>query len=977
MSKKNILKKWGAYALGIMAITGGMVATNIITNNSVQVSASTPDLFVVGHSDMSSLSEKEIVMANANGNYNALYVDVAMHVGAGSVSGYKDKYFVVDGVDENFDLSKIKYEDIISGINYLDGTQGTINQYGVLNLHFVFLNSATYNKNHDISHFTTENFNVKNIWNMLNIILENEYELSDDFVLGGSNQINYQRFSNATIKYNSNGTKDIERSESYPAFQFNINVNGVHSEDTRYLKVEQHNLEHLLTDSFTQKDIDDAFVAGAESVDITSDNESVINQYITDNNMKTESEYNSYGESQYQAGAESVDITSDNDGAINQYITDNNMKTEEEYNSYGESQYQAGTESVDITSDNEQSYNSGFQDAMDSFGKTEDSEGKYMYMFEMADRHGSVERKSIIINEEQGKSNVLKTTLFLNINNNNGAVNHYDDSSYLINVDEILDFDNLRYSDIVRYGDKIVEDTGYVFSYSDVIFYSPSGKLVSFINNVDLENLSKQIMELIKVNELAELNEDMTNMRVNFSHTALDYFGNFVSIEQNYEGQEFVNVSNNGSIGIHVNSGRNLDFSVMRRSYDDVMYGVYGNGYSHDQYLEYGEEQFNAGAESVDITSDNESAINQYITDNNMKTEEEYNAYGEEQFNAGKEENANEYADRLNELDMTINNLNREIDNLNSKINDYETTDDKYQLGYENGRVDGELIGFNRGFEEALSKDLQTYGEEQFNKGYNSGLSIGFSNGYNQAQQEKDEEIGNIEQEKEDLVGQVESLQNDITGLNNRINELTGTINNMNGLLDKKYDEGFVAGAESVDITSDNEQIYQQGYFDGYTQCEIDNPPSVTYPENTYEFGFMEGYDAGLREGRESVDITIDNESAINQYITDNNMKTEEEYKNYGTSQYKAGAESVDITLDNESAVSKYLSDNNMKTEEEYNAYGEEKYSLGYKDNSFGKQVKRLGSSVGTFFINLGKGVVQYVAFGWLWDKSGRFSPAF
>jgi len=50
---------------------------------------------------------------------------------------------------------------------------------------------------------------------------------------------------------------------------------------------------------------------------------------------------------------------------------------------------------------------------------------------------------------------------------------------------------------------------------------------------------------------------------------------------------------------------------------------------------------------------------------------------------------------------------------------------------------------------------------------------------------------------------------------------------------------------------------------------------------------------------------------------------------------------------------------------------------LGYKDNAFGKQVKRLGSNIGTFFVNIGKGIVQYVAFGWAWDKSGKFMPNF
>jgi len=39
MSFKKILKKWGTYALGVMALTGGFVAGNAISNNTTNVSA--------------------------------------------------------------------------------------------------------------------------------------------------------------------------------------------------------------------------------------------------------------------------------------------------------------------------------------------------------------------------------------------------------------------------------------------------------------------------------------------------------------------------------------------------------------------------------------------------------------------------------------------------------------------------------------------------------------------------------------------------------------------------------------------------------------------------------------------------------------------------------------------------------------------------------------------------------------------------
>ena len=82
----------------------------------------------------------------------------------------------------------------------------------------------------------------------------------------------------------------------------------------------------------------DGYKDGQESVDITSNDAEVIQNYITNNNYHTHSDYLSYGETKYTEGVASVDT----EQLINNYITSNNMKTEEQYINYGLEQRREG-----------------------------------------------------------------------------------------------------------------------------------------------------------------------------------------------------------------------------------------------------------------------------------------------------------------------------------------------------------------------------------------------------------------------------------------------------------------------------------------------------------------------------------------------------------------------------------------------------------------------------------------------------------
>lgn len=72
-------------------------------------------------------------------------------------------------------------------------------------------------------------------------------------------------------------------------------------------------------------------------------------------------------------------------------------------------------------------------------------------------------------------------------------------------------------------------------------------------------------------------------------------------------------------------------------------YIVNNNYHDHEEYLEYGEQKYEEGQNSVDIKSDNESAIQSYIAINNMKTEVEYIQYGTTKYNEGKVDGVEEY----------------------------------------------------------------------------------------------------------------------------------------------------------------------------------------------------------------------------------------------------------------------------------------------------------------------------------------------
>ena len=115
---------------------------------------------------------------------------------------------------------------------------------------------------------------------------------------------------------------------------------------------------------------------------------------------------------------------------------------------------------------------------------------------------------------------------------------------------------------------------------------------------------------------------------------------------------------------------------------------------------------------------------------------------------------------------------------------------------------------------------------------------------------------------------------------------------------DKK--DSYEAGKNSVDITIDNQDAYDQGYNDGKSAeipvlelpdfPRLEGESDADYLNRWRESDNQGAYDKGYKEGQDSVDITTDNQDAYDKG-------------------YKEGQDSVDITVDNKDAYDKGYSD--------------------------------------------------------------------
>lgn len=251
----------------------------------------------------------------------------------------------------------------------------------------------------------------------------------------------------------------------------------------------------------------------------------------------------------------------------------------------------------------------------------------------------------------------------------------------------------------------------------------------------------------------------------------------------------------------------------------------------HDNFTEdydkYFEEGFNAGAgensyqkgfedgkNSVDITIDNKEAIEEYIDNNELKTQEEYLQYGEEKyingFNAGK-----------SSVDITSN------DDL------------IYMEAYTQGLENGKIIGA----EEALnSLDLEAIKKSEYDRGFENGRKTGFAEG---------EASVDITSDNDTVIHAYIKKYNYHTDFDFNLN----------------FDLGFNEGVKYVYKNIETDEVVTK-YVKEYIRVNKyhTNTQYIDNSDEYYKKGFSDGVEFGKEQGKQYIYRTIESDPIIQEH---------------------------------------------------------------------------------------------------------------
>ena len=251
----------------------------------------------------------------------------------------------------------------------------------------------------------------------------------------------------------------------------------------------------------------------------------------------------------------------------------------------------------------------------------------------------------------------------------------------------------------------------------------------------------------------------------------------------------------------------------------------------HDNFTEnydkYYQEGFDAGAgensyqkgyedgrESVDITVDNKQAIEDYISNNELKTQQEYLSYGEEKytngFNAGK-----------SSVDVTSND------------------DQIYMEAYTEGLNDGKTIGFQEGVN---SIDLEEIKKSEYDRGYQNGYNTGFANG---------ESSVDITSDNDTVIHAYIEKHNYHTDFDFNLN----------------FDLGFSEGIKFVYKNIESDEVVTK-YVKEYIRVNKyhTNTQYIDNSDEYYKKGYKEGYKLGLEDGKEYIYRTVESDPIIQEH---------------------------------------------------------------------------------------------------------------
>jgi len=245
---------------------------------------------------------------------------------------------------------------------------------------------------------------------------------------------------------------------------------------------------------------------------------------------------------------------------------------------------------------------------------------------------------------------------------------------------------------------------------------------------------------------------------------------------------------------------------------------------NYDKYFEEGfnagvgensyQEGYEAGKNSVDITADNKQAIEDYISNNELKTQEEYLNYGEEKytngFNAGKAS-----------IDVTSN--------------DEQIYMEAYTQGLENGKI----IGAQETLE---SLDLEAIKKSEYDRGFENGRKTGFSEGVSSV----------------DITSDNDTV---IHAYIKKYNYHTDFDFNLN------FDLGFNEGVKYVYKNIETDEVVTK-YVKEYIRVNKyhTNTQYIDNSDEYYKKGFSDGVEFGKEQGKEYIYRTIESDPVIQEY---------------------------------------------------------------------------------------------------------------
>ena len=429
--------------------------------------------------------------------------------------------------------------------------------------------------------------------------------------------------------------------------------------------VDSIDIETIKTQEY-EKGYNVGYEEGVNSVDITTDNSIAINNYIVENNLKTETEYNAYGERRYQAGVASVDVNA----AIENYLTENVLYKEDEYIAYGNQRYNEGANSVDIMVDNEYAINKYIYDNGLKTRSEYESYGEYKYQ-EGVDSVDITSDNAQIIEDFIKNGNYYTSQQYIDYGNSEyfrgytAGAESVDTESY-----RLLGYEQ-GYKDGEANVDITIDNQNAINSYISEHKYHTDGEYIAHGNN--------------QYNKGYEDGVNSVYTNIEEDNVVKEYVVNYIKVNKYYTSTQYIDNYDKG-----YNDGYTIGYSdgSLLSGLDEIKAAEYQRGYNDGYEVGYADGEY-----SVDVTVDNDTAIDIYITKNNYHPHWEFEMNFDLGFDAGTRFVYNNlHADLV---------IQEHVHNYITEHNYYTQTQfiDNYDLGYKNGYDKGYSKGYDDGYD--------------------------------------------------------------------------------------------------------------------------------------------------------------------------------------------------------------------------------------------------------------------------------------